>query len=136
MIAQIAQRFENLLQNAAVDGPLPWQPYTKNGRTNVDIVELFDATASDSSGAKAAILRYRAGAVVPRHVHTGYEFVLVLDGELVNDTGTHRSGTLEVYPPGSSHRLESPGGCTFLVVWAKPVAVSDPIALAEPALRD
>jgi quercetin dioxygenase-like cupin family protein len=120
---QITHRFEGLFDLEMLDRRLCWEPYRANGRTGVDIVWLFDTRDSEPDGAAAAILRYRPGAIVPRHVHGGYEIVFVLDGVLVNDTGAHRRGTLEVYPPGSTHRLESPEGCIFLVVWEKPVAV-------------
>ncbi len=125
MLAQITQRFENLFDLAELDRRLLFQPMNVDGRVGVEIIPLYDTRDSEPDGAAAAIVRYKPGAVVPRHVHGGYEIVFVLEGTLVNDTGAHKRGTLEVYPPGSSHRLESPEGCVFLVVWDKPVVRAD-----------
>jgi anti-sigma factor ChrR (cupin superfamily) len=125
MLAQITQRFENLFDLAELDRRLLFQPMNVDGRVGVEIIPLYDTRDAEADGAAAAIVRYLPGAVVPRHVHGGYEFIFVLEGTLVNDTGAHRRGTLEVYPPGSSHRLESPEGCVFLVVWDKPVTRAD-----------
>ncbi len=121
MIAQITQRFENLFDLAELDQRLLFQPMNVDGRVGVEIIPLYDTRDDEADGAAAAIVRYKPGAVVPRHIHGGYEIIFVLEGTLVNDTGAHRRGALEVYPPGSSHRLESPAGCVFLVVWDKPV---------------
>ncbi len=99
---------------------LPWEPYGSDGRTQVLIHRLYDAR-EDGHGPAAALLRYLPGASVPAHLHTGYELILVLDGELVNDAGVHVAGTLEICPPGSVHALRSHTGCDFLVVWEQPV---------------
>lgn len=72
-------------------------------------------------GPSAALVRYQPGARTQRHLHPGYELIFVLDGVLHNDAGAHPAGTLEVCPPDSEHALWSDEGCTFLVVWEKPV---------------
>lgn len=100
---------------------LPWVPYTANGRTKTDIVHLYHDTGVD--GPSAALVRYHPGARTHRHLHPGYELIFVLDGVLHNDAGAHHAGTLEVCPPKSEHELWSDEGCTFLVVWEKPVQV-------------
>ena len=98
-LAQLSQRFENLFDPEELDRRLLWTPFDVDGRTGNDIVRLFDTRDREPDGAAAAIVRYRPGAHVPRHVHGGYEIILVLDGVLVNDTGAHRRGTLEVDSP-------------------------------------
>ena len=109
-----------------------WAPFTDQGRKNVDIMPLYESRPSgshcfDASGAsRAALLRYRRGAVVPRHRHPGFELVLVLSGQLRDDYGIHPAGTLLVYPPGSEHALSSAEGCVFLVVWERPVERPSP----------
>lgn len=100
---------------------LPWVPYTANGRTKTDIVHLYQDAEVD--GSSAALVRYHPGAHTQRHLHPGYEMIFVLDGVLHNDAGAHPAGTLEVCPPNSEHALWSEEGCTFLVVWEKPVQV-------------
>lgn len=98
---------------------LPWVPYTANGRIKTDIVHLYQGPEVD--GPSAALVRYQPGARTQRHLHPGYELIFVLDGVLHNDAGAHPAGTLEVCPPDSEHALWSDEGCTFLVVWEKPV---------------
>lgn len=102
------------------DNELNWQPYGADGRQNVHIARLYDAR-HNGKGPAAAILRYAPGARVPAHLHPGFELILVLEGELINDAGRHPAGTLEICPPGSVHALGSDTGCTFLVVWEEPV---------------
>ncbi|NWC77002.1 cupin domain-containing protein [Pseudomonas sp. P7759] len=101
---------------------LKFEPYQIDGREGVSIFHLYDARQNDR-GPVAALVRYNAGAFTPRHMHLGWELVLVLKGELLDDRGRHAEGVLQVYPPGSSHELSSVAGCTFLVVWEQPVQV-------------
>ena len=101
---------------------IAWEPYAADGRNNVDIFRLYDAREANQ-GPAAALLRYKPGARVTRHVHAGYELIFVIEGALINDTGVHRAGSLEICSPGSAHALASEEGCVFLVVWEQPVCV-------------
>lgn len=91
------------------------------GREGVEIHSLYSTQETGPDGPAAALVRYLPGAEVKRHVHPGYELILVLEGEMTNDSGTHGPGTLEVLSPNSTHALSSEKGCTFLVVWEQPV---------------
>jgi anti-sigma factor ChrR (cupin superfamily) len=84
----------------------------------VDVLELF---RDGEQGAKAAFLRYAPGGIVAEHQHAGNEYIYVLDGEQEDARGKYPRGTFVVNPPGTSHRVESPGGCLVLVVWERPV---------------
>jgi anti-sigma factor ChrR (cupin superfamily) len=75
----------------------------------------------DGSAAAAALLIYEPGASVPLHEHTGYEHVLMLEGEQEDDRGRYPAGTLAINPPGSRHSVRSPAGCVALLVWERPV---------------
>ncbi|WP_080727673.1 cupin domain-containing protein [Pseudomonas fluorescens] len=99
---------------------LNFEPYEVDGRKGVSIFYLYDAR-DNVQGSVAALVRYDGGALTPRHKHLGWELVLVVDGELLDDRGRHTVGTLQIYPPGSTHQLSSVRGCTFLVVWEQPV---------------
>lgn len=110
----------NVLDKSWRDQHLDWQPYTSDGRNNVDIVRLYD-DRKDGAGPAGALLRYAPGACVPAHLHIGTELILVLEGELINDAGVHPAGTLEICPAGSVHALSSETGCVFLVIWEQPV---------------
>lgn len=118
---QTGQITKDVLNAVRQGGELPWVPYTANGRTKTDIVSLYRDEGPD--GAAAALVRYHPGARTRRHLHPGYELIFVLDGVLHNDAGAHLPGTIEVCPPNSEHTLWSDEGCTFLVVWEKPVQV-------------
>ena len=101
---------------------LNFEPYQIEGREGVSIFYLYDAR-QNAQGPVAALVRYVPGALTPRHIHVGWELVLVVEGELLDDKGAHAAGVLQIYPPGSSHELSSVAGCTFLVVWEQPVQV-------------
>ena len=115
----IASTLRQVFDKAQRDA-LEWEPYGDDGRANVLIHRLYDAREA-GRGPAAALLRYLPGARVPVHLHQGYELILVLEGELINDAGTHGPGTLEICPPGNTHALASQVGCVFLVVWEQPV---------------
>jgi anti-sigma factor ChrR (cupin superfamily) len=67
------------------------------------------------------VLRYLPGAEVPRHVHTGFEHILVLSGAQHDERGRYTAGTFVVNPAGTAHRVWSPEGCLVLIVWERPV---------------
>lgn len=117
---ETGQIIKDVLNAVRNQEALPWVPYTANGRTKTDIVPLYK---DGPEGSTAALVRYHPGARTQRHRHPGYELIFVLDGVLHNDAGAHPPGTLEICPPNSAHALWSEEGCTFLVVWEKPVQV-------------
>jgi anti-sigma factor ChrR (cupin superfamily) len=92
-----------------------WTPY----RPGVNIHRLY---GDGDRGPSAALLQYAPGASIPRHSHQGYEHIFILHGTQVDLRGTHAAGTLVINAPGSSHEVESPGGCVVLVIWERPVA--------------
>ncbi|WP_375412835.1 cupin domain-containing protein [uncultured Bradyrhizobium sp.] len=120
-----AQIIKDIIGNPSTLNDLPWESYKQPGREGVEIHRLYDNSDTGNSGPAAALVRYRPGAVVKKHLHPGYELIFVLDGELINDAGRHGAGTLEICPPGSSHALSSETGCTFIVVWEQPVQPFD-----------
>lgn len=72
-----------------------------------------------------AVLHYDAGATVPRHLHTGLESILVLDGVQCDEHGKYPAGTLMVNPEGSIHSVWSDTGCAVLIQWERPVKILD-----------
>lgn len=88
-----------------------FQPF----RPGVDISWLAEGEPA------LALLRYRAGACVPRHRHIGAETILVLDGAQSDERGCYRAGALVLNPVGSEHAVWSHEGCVVLIQWAKPV---------------
>jgi len=70
-----------------------------------------------------ALLRYAPGASVPRHLHTGLETILVLEGAQSDEHGTYPEGTLVLNPEGTVHSVWSEEGCTVLIQWERPVEI-------------
>jgi anti-sigma factor ChrR (cupin superfamily) len=87
-------------------------------REGVEKARLF---YDEASGQEVALLRYRPGAGVPRHTHTGHEYILVLDGSQRDERGTYPAGTLVANPPGTGHSVSSDEGCVILGFWQRPV---------------
>ena len=75
------------------------------------------------SGAEWALLKYRAGASVPRHRHPGPETILVLEGAQNDEHGIYETGAMVCNAPGSVHSVRSEGGCVVLIHWALPVEI-------------
>jgi anti-sigma factor ChrR (cupin superfamily) len=63
---------------------------------------------------QTVLVRYAAGAVVPRHRHLGEEQIFVLEGAVADDTGVCRAGDFARRPPGCIHTVESPDGALVL----------------------
>lgn len=91
-------------------------------RKNVKVHMLFDNKKSDpEGGSDAAIIKYLPGASVPLHLHQGYEMVLVLDGEYIENEVSYLPGALIIRAPGTTHAMRSVTGCTFLAMRDAPV---------------
>ena len=89
-------------------------------RPGVGICRLADNAAGETT---LALLRYEAGASVPRHMHPDTETIIVLTGAQSDEHGTYRAGDVVVNAPGSDHRVWSDDGCLVLISWGKPVRI-------------
>ncbi len=96
------------------DPALVWQDF----RDGVDILPLY---GNPQQGCFCALLRYHRGAQIPRHMHTGTEFLFILRGSQRDERGEYRQGTFLVNPTDTSHEIASEEGCIVLAVWEKPV---------------
>ena len=113
---------KNALTNIdALERTLDWKPF----RNGVEIARLY---STPEDGPSAAFLRYQPGASVPLHMHGSYEHILILRGTQLDHSGEHGAGTVIINPPGSSHQVSSPSGCIVLIIWAKPVIMTTPVA--------
>ena len=88
-------------------------------REGVEICELKRGEPA------VALLRYAPGAAVPRHLHTGLETILVLEGVQSDERGDYPAGSLVLNPEGSTHSVWSEGGCVVLIQWDRPVEILD-----------
>jgi anti-sigma factor ChrR (cupin superfamily) len=77
----------------------------------------------DGAGPAAALLRYEPGARVPRHEHTGFEHILILDGAQSDENGRYPAGTFAINAPGTAHQVWSDEGCVALLIWERPVRI-------------
>ncbi len=97
-----------------IDDPEAWEFF----RDGIDVHWLY---RNENDSPSAALLKYAPGASVPRHRHSGFEHIYVLQGSQVDEYGEHHVGNLAINPPGTAHSIESPEGCIVYAVWEKPV---------------
>ena len=114
----VSRVFENLWGPGADYDGLAWEPFREG-------VQIFPLYGDRTSGAAAALLRYRAGAQVPEHRHSDWEQILVLQGSQADDTAEYFEGTLVLNRPESTHSVRSPRGCVVLAIWSGPVQLLD-----------
>jgi anti-sigma factor ChrR (cupin superfamily) len=107
-------KFDDLFNIAAWQDKIAWEPF----REGVDIYHLY---GNGLEGPSAAFIRYRDGAKVSLHEHTGYEHIFVLTGSQRDEHGVAKAGTLSVNLPGTQHSLASDAGCIVLAIYEKPV---------------
>ncbi len=62
-----------------------------------------------------SIVRYAPGSTFPRHIHSGGEEFVVLDGVFQDEHGDYPAGSYIRNPPGTSHVPASVDGCTIFV---------------------
>ncbi|WP_349295678.1 cupin domain-containing protein (plasmid) [Thioclava sp. 'Guangxiensis'] len=110
-----------LIGEVSIPEDISFEPYQPGLRENVLIHLLFDNTKDDPNGSDAALIRYKPGAYVPRHLHPGYEMVFVLQGEYVENDILYKPGSLIIRAPGSTHEMRSDVGCTILAMRDIPV---------------
>ncbi len=95
---------------------LAFEPF----RDRVEIHWLERGADGDPS---VALLRYAAGARVPRHRHAGLETIVVLDGSQSDAQGTYAKGSVVINRPGTAHEVWSDEGCVVLIQWDRPVEI-------------
>jgi quercetin dioxygenase-like cupin family protein len=113
--------------SAMATGPtMKWEPFAPG----IEIVRLYDTPGAAAS----AFLRYAPGAKLRRHLHRGWEHILVLSGSQSDDAGHHRTGAMLIHPPGSSHAVASEEGCIVLAIWEKPVTFVESESEPQPSM--
>jgi anti-sigma factor ChrR (cupin superfamily) len=86
-----------------------------------DGIEVHWLAKGGTGEPSVALLRYAAGAGVPRHRHQGLETILVLDGVQSDERGDYAAGTFVLNPAGTEHSVWTKTGCTVLIQWDLPV---------------
>ncbi|MGD6740055.1 cupin domain-containing protein [Photobacterium leiognathi subsp. mandapamensis] len=98
---------------------LNFVPIEMNGRACAEVHWLFKA--EQANGAAAAVIRYYPGGSAPPHLHTGYELIYMLEGEMKTSTGTVKKNDLILLEPDSIHASCSDKGCIALIIWQQAV---------------
>lgn len=93
---------------------IPWKPFQ-------DGVEIHRLYGDGVTGPTAALIRFKKAGKVPRHLHAGYEHILVLAGAQRDQNSAATAGTLMINPPGTEHSVVSEAGCIVLAIYEKPV---------------
>lgn len=91
-------------------GKMDWVPSPAVGVDRRMLFRIGDEVARATS-----IVRYAPDSAFPRHVHTGGEEILVLDGVFEDEHGAYPAGSYFRNPPGTSHIPASKEGCTIFV---------------------
>lgn len=102
------------MENVSLPSELEFVPYQPEVRRGVGIHTIFSLVDQDPQGPDAAILKYEAGAFVALHEHVGYEMVVVLTGDYIENGVTFLPGSLILRSPGTFHTMASKNGCTIL----------------------
>ena len=105
----------DIMDMAARVDTLAWQAF----RGGVDLFQIYGVLGDE--GPSACMLRFQPGAKVPRHLHTGFEHIIVLSGSQTDDGGTIKAGDILISPPGTDHAIVSEEGCIVLAIYFAPV---------------
>lgn len=89
---------------------LDWVPSPAAG---VDRKMLY--RERDEVARATSIVRYAPGSAFPRHIHSGGEEILVLEGTFQDEHGDYPAGSYFRNPPGTSHEPAAAEGCTIFV---------------------
>lgn len=67
------------------------------------------------SGRTTSVVRYAPGSHFPKHIHTGGEEFLVLEGVFSDEHGDYPAGTYVRNPPNTQHAPLTKTGCVIFV---------------------
>ncbi len=96
------------------DQAIPWEYFS-------DGVEVYPLCVAEDGRLKAAFMRNEPGAVVPEHLHQGYEYILLLSGSESDAKNTYHAGDFIANPPNSSHQVTTGTGNMVLIIWEAPI---------------
>lgn len=81
-------------------------------------VEVKDMGKAD--GREMQLVRFAPGTSFPLHVHSGPEFIYLLEGEAYQQGQQLRPGWSSVAAAGTTdEKFHSPNGCLFLTVYSE-----------------
>ncbi len=65
---------------------------------------------------RAALIRFEAGAQLPRHKHVGDELIFVIEGSIADESGEVVAGNANYRPNGCTHTVSSKNGATVFAL--------------------
>jgi anti-sigma factor ChrR (cupin superfamily) len=65
---------------------------------------------------RAALVRFEAGAKLPRHKHVGDELIFVIEGSVSDESGEVVAGNANYRPNGCTHTVTSKNGATVFAL--------------------
>jgi len=77
---------------------------------------LSEAPLHKDLDGHVVLLRFDPGTEIAHHVHRDGEEFFVLEGEARDELGSYPAHSWVRQPPGSSHAVSSPHGCTFFTL--------------------
>lgn len=98
---------------------LNFQKFSSDKRSKADIMWIHKPNEKSKSG--VAIIKYWPGGISPMHLHSSYELIYMLEGEMVTNQGIVKKGDMVILPSGSRHSSKTDTGCIALIIWDKPV---------------
>ncbi|MBX7135024.1 MAG: cupin domain-containing protein [Fimbriimonadaceae bacterium] len=73
-----------------------------------------------ANGREMQLVRFAPGASFPLHVHSGPEFIYLLEGQAIQAGQRLQPGWVAVAATGTTdNRFHSPTGCLFLTVYSE-----------------
>lgn len=105
-------------------------------RTLVPGVRVLDLDVPLGAGASAQIIKVGAGKGVPRHIHRGREYTLVLSGAFNDGNGRFARGDVQISDGDASHKpVAEPGEvCMVLAVTDAPLRLTGALGLIQRSL--
>jgi anti-sigma factor ChrR (cupin superfamily) len=81
-------------------------------------IERKPLAADKNLGIQADLMRIQPNFVDREHTHDGFEWVYILEGEMTDQKGTHKSGDFLINTTEGIHQPSTgKDGCTLLIVW-------------------
>ena len=90
---------------------LPWEP--------IELAPGFETAIyqeDESSRMRACFIRAESSASFPNHTHASEEVIVVLGGDIVEESQIYRVGDRIIAAAGSSHQLGTTQGCLLFCI--------------------
>jgi anti-sigma factor ChrR (cupin superfamily) len=97
-----------------------WQPM-------MPLIKAKLLWSDPASKRRAQLTRFEPGAVLPMHKHVGDEFLYVIEGEISDESGPVRAGSVGYRPDGCIHSVTSKHGATVFAIIAGGVEAANAI---------